>query len=69
MKRYGIEVRLPPGDPMRSAHLLGDEWVGRRWYDSVSERDRAYDQMRQQPAWYRRGDSPTQMLSKIEEEI
>ena len=68
MKRYGIKVSLPPGDPMRGAHLLGEDWEGLRWYDSAGERDRAYEQMQRQPAYYRSGDSPTQILSKVEQE-
>ena len=68
MKRYGIRVRLPSGDTMGGAHLLGEGWEGMRWYDSATERDRAYEQMQDQPPWYRRGDSPTQILSKVEEE-
>lgn len=68
MKRYGIRVGLPPGDPMRLAHLLGEDWEGLRWYGSAEERDRAYEQMQRQPAYYRSGDSPSQILTKIERE-
>ena len=53
---------------MAGGRLLGEDWEGLRWYDSAEERDRAYEQMREQPAWYRRGDSLTQILSKVEEE-
>ena len=26
MKNYGIKLTLPEGDPMRNAHLLGEDW-------------------------------------------
>ena len=68
MKRYGISVRLPPDDPMCRAHLLGEDWEALHWYDRAEERDRAYEQMQRQPAYYRSGDTPSQILTKIERE-
>ena len=35
MKRYGIRITLPPGDPFRAAHLLGDDWASHRWFDTA----------------------------------
>jgi len=66
MKRYGIRGRLPPGDPMRAAHLLGEDWEWTRWYESEAERDAAFADMHEQFRYYRRGDQPSQVLSKIE---
>lgn len=68
MKQYGIRGRLPPGDPMRAAHLLGEDWEWTRWYPSEAERDAAYAQMSGQFAYYRRGDRPSLLLTKIERE-
>lgn len=66
MKRYGIRGRLPPGDPMRAAHLLGEGWEWTRWYESEAERDAAFADMHEQFSYYRRGDQPSQVLSKTE---
>jgi hypothetical protein len=69
MKQFGIRGRLPPGDPMRAAHLLGEDWGWTRWYPSEAERDAAYTQMNAQFTYYRRGDRPSLLLSKIDREI
>lgn len=53
---------------MRLPHLLGEDWEGLRWYASAEERDRACEQMQRQPPYYRSGDSPSQVLTKIERE-
>ena len=66
MKRYGIRGRLPPGDPMRAAHLLGEDWEWTRWYESEVARDAAFADMIEQFSYYRRGDQPSQILSKTE---
>ena len=51
---------------MRSAHLLGTDWEGYRWFDSESDRDRAFEEMLRQPRYYRKGDIATQVLAKVE---
>ena len=66
MKRYGIRGRLPPGDPMRAAHLLGEDWEWTHWYESEVVRDAAFADMHEQFRYYRRGDQPSQILSKTE---
>ncbi|MBX2881836.1 MAG: hypothetical protein KTR32_17950 [Granulosicoccus sp.] len=58
-KRYGIEIRMPDGDPFRAVHLLGDSWTGQRWFDSKEQRDQALMAMRKQPGNYRKGDLPS----------
>lgn len=65
-KRYGIRVEMPANDPLSAAHLLGKEWASERWFATESERDRAMQGMQQQPPWYRKGDSPSVNVSKIE---
>jgi hypothetical protein len=66
MKNYGIRITLPQDDPMRSEHLLGPDWEGFRWYASGAERDDAFEDMREQLVWYRKGDRPSQIMEKIE---
>ncbi len=65
-KKYGISVKLPENDPMSAAHLLGDDWAGERWYSTADERDTAIVQMQNHPRYYRKGDTPTITLEKIE---
>jgi len=64
--RFGIRVKMPENDPLAAPHLLGDAWQGERWYLTESERDVALEKMRRQPPYYRRGDSPSVQLEKIE---
>lgn len=68
MKKYGIKINLPAGDTMSAAHLLGDNWQSTRWFDSEEQRDRAQSEMERQPPYYRKGDSPTVILEKVEED-
>lgn len=65
-KRFGIRVTMPNDDPLAAAHLLGESWSSERWYATAEERDRAYADMDTQPPYYRRGDSPSVVLEKIE---
>ena len=66
MDKYGIRVTLPAGDTMSAPHLLGPDFEAVRWYDSREARDEAYDAMQRHPGYYRSGDTPTQVLSKID---
>ena len=66
-RKYGIRGKLPSGDPMRAAHLLGDNWEWTRWYPSAAERARAYDELARHFNYYRAGDKPSVTLKKIEE--
>lgn len=68
MKKFGIKVRLPNGDTMAASHLLGDSWESFRWFDTEEKRDEAYLAMEHQPPYYRKGDSPTVVLEKIEQD-
>ncbi len=65
-KRYGIHMNLPAGDPMRAAHLLGDDWSSTRWYASEHERDQALAELRNQHPYYRIGDFPGLVMRKVE---
>ena len=62
-RRYGIRVSLPPGDTLR--RLVGDDWERVHWYPTELERDKAYDDMAQRHGYYRKTDTPTQILEKI----
>ncbi len=65
-KPFGIRVDLPKDDPMSAPHLLGDDWAGTRWFESAELRDAAMEAMRRQPNYYRRGDTPSVVLSAID---
>lgn len=62
-RRFGIRVTLPPGDTFAS--LLGEDYERVHWYQTERERDRAYDNMSRRHGYYRKTDSPTQILEKI----
>lgn len=66
MKRYGIRITLPPGDPMSAPHLLGEGWESFRWYSTAAKRDAAFEAMQRQLPMYRRGDVISQRLEKVE---
>ena len=60
---WGIRVTLPDGDTMR--RILGDNWEKLHWYPTEEERDAAFDAMAIRHGYYRKTDSPTQVLEKI----
>ncbi len=62
-RRFGIRISLPPGDTLRK--LLGDDWERLHWYPTEDERDRDYEWMATRHGYYRRTDTPTQILEKI----
>ncbi len=64
MKKYGIRFTMPAGDPMRK--FLGDDWESFRWYETAPERDEAYAALRRQPPYYRQGDAPTQIMTRVD---
>jgi len=50
---------------MSAPHLLGEDWASARWYATQADRDLAFVDMQDHPPWYRRGDSPSVHLEKI----
>ncbi len=62
-RKFGIRVTLPPGDTLRN--VLGDDWERFHWYPTEAERDAAYDNMAERHGYYRKTDSPTQLLEKV----
>ncbi len=62
-RNFGIRVTLPAGDTLRN--VLGDNWERLHWYATEQERDDAFDKMSARHGYYRKTDSPTQVLEKI----
>jgi hypothetical protein len=62
-RRYGIRVTLPPADTFN--RLLGESWERIHWYASEAERDEAFDNMATRHGYYRKTDTPTQILEKL----
>jgi hypothetical protein len=56
-------VTLPETDTLRK--VLGDNWERFHWYASAAERDAAFDNMATRHGYYRKTDSPTQILEKV----
>ncbi len=65
-KPYGVKIELPGNDPFRMPHLLGDEWAATRWFATAAERDVAMAAILKQPGNYRRGDTPSIIVSAID---
>ncbi|MEC9415569.1 MAG: hypothetical protein VYC67_03150 [Pseudomonadota bacterium] len=62
-KKYGIKIMLPRGDGLTK--ILGDNWSKQKWFDTKAERDNAYTKMKKRHGYYRKTDTPTQILEKI----
>ena len=62
-RKFGIRVSLPAGDTF--ARMLGDNWETLHWYRSEPERDDAFEKMAVRHGYYRKTDSPTQVLEKL----
>ena len=60
---FGIRVTLPPNDTLRN--VLGDDWEQLHWFATEAERDEAFEAMSIRHGYYRKTDSPTQVLEKI----
>ena len=62
-RNFGIRVTLPAGDTLRK--ILGDDWERMHWFATETERDAAFESMAARHGYYRKTDSPTQVLEKI----
>jgi len=62
-RTFGIRVSLPAGDTLRN--VVGNEWEKLHWYPTEAERDSAFEEMAIRHGYYRKTDSPTQVLEKI----
>jgi hypothetical protein len=66
MKRFGIRITLPEGDPMRKSHLLGEDWESFHWYETKEQREEAMREMAQPHIHYRLGDTASVVLDRVE---
>lgn len=62
-KRFGVRITLPPGDTF--ARLLGTDWEKIHWYASEEERNEAFARLAARHGYYRKTDTPTQILEKV----
>ncbi len=62
-RTFGIRVTLPADDTLRK--IVGDDWEQLHWYATEEERDAAFDNMAERHGYYRKTDSPTQVLEKV----
>lgn len=62
-KRFGVRITLPPGDTF--VRLLGTNWEKIHWYPSEKERDAAFERFAERHGYYRKTDTPTQILEKV----
>ena len=62
-RNFGIRVTLPAHDTLR--RVLGEDWERIHWYATEADRDTAFDKMAERHGYYRKTDSPTQVLEKI----
>ena len=62
-RNFGIRVTLPANDTLRK--VLGDNWERVHWFATEVERNAAFDKMAERHGYYRKSDTPTQVLEKI----
>ena len=62
-RNFGIRVTLPPTDTLRK--VLGENWERFHGYATETERDAAFEQMATRHGYYRKTDSPSQVLEKL----
>jgi len=62
-QNFGIRVTLPAGDTLRN--VLGNNWERFHWFATETERDAAFAAMAERHGYYRKTDTPTQVLEKI----
>ena len=65
--KYGLRMTLPEGDPMRAAHLLGDNWQTTRWFETEEQRDQFADAMTGKFNYYRVGDKPSLEVESVQQ--
>ena len=63
-KRFGIKVSLRSNDPFRN--LVGDSWTREHWFATAHERDEALTSMSQKYIYFRPGDRPSLLFSKVD---
>lgn len=63
-RKFGIRVTLPKTDTFNE--ILGNSWENQHWFRTEAERDSAFAKMSERHGYYRKTDTPTQVLEKIE---
>lgn len=66
MKKFGVRMALPEGDPMAAPHLLGPDWSGTRWFETEAEREAFVRAMTGRFDYYRIGDRPSLTIERVE---
>ncbi|MFK8051723.1 MAG: hypothetical protein AB8F65_02025 [Woeseiaceae bacterium] len=61
---WGIRVTVPASDPIN--RLIGNDWQRDHWFRTELDRDEAFDAMNKRHGFYRIGDDPSQILTKIQ---
>ena len=54
---------LPPDDCL--GNIIGPDWSKQKWFESEEKRDVAFENMKIRHGYYRKTDSPTQIIEKI----
>ena len=62
-KKYGIKITLSKGDSLRK--ILGENWSKQEWFETKTKRDNTYKEMKKRHGYYRKTDTPTQIIEKI----
>jgi hypothetical protein len=63
-KPFGVRVSLRPGDPFAS--LVGSDWHREHWFATARERDEALAEMSRRYPFFRVGDEPALVFTKVE---
>ncbi|MEL7296475.1 MAG: hypothetical protein AAGJ86_02370 [Pseudomonadota bacterium] len=66
-KPFGIRVTVPASDPIN--RLIGQDWHRDHWFQTESDRDGAFREMAKRHGYYRIGDDPSQVLTKISRRV
>ena len=63
-RRFGVRVRLAPGDPLK--RLIGSDFERVHCFASQTARDRALADMSSEHLYSRRGDRPSLVFERID---
>ncbi|MEL6870079.1 MAG: hypothetical protein AAFO81_09790 [Pseudomonadota bacterium] len=63
---WGIRVSAPSTDPFNL--LVGGDWSREHWFESADQREVALREMRKRHGFYRIGDDPSIVLTRIDPE-
>ncbi|MEO0574576.1 MAG: hypothetical protein AAF004_03870 [Pseudomonadota bacterium] len=63
-KPWGITVTVPPTDPFNL--LVGGKFEKSHWFETQQLRDSAFRTMRERHGFYRVGDDPSIILTRVD---